>query len=57
MALVAQMAADTVGGDALPLLAYALRMLADWAGPGGRSPQNYERLGGVLAHPSRCSER
>jgi WD40 repeat protein len=48
-ALVAQMAADTVGGDALPLLAYALRMLADWAGPGGEiTARDYERLGGVV---------
>ncbi|MGK5682333.1 nSTAND1 domain-containing NTPase [Actinoplanes sp. URMC 104] len=47
--LIARIAADTAGGDALPLLAYTMRLLADRAGPGGEITQDgYDRLGGVV---------
>ena len=46
--LVGRIAADTRGGDALPLLAYTLQQLYERAGPERRITQaDYEAIGGV----------
>ena len=46
--LVAQLVADTAGGEALPLLAYTLEQLANGVSRGGRLLMSrYEQLGGV----------
>jgi WD40 repeat protein len=46
--LVTRLVADTGGGDALPLLAYALAQLTDGITRGGQlSTARYEQLGGV----------
>ena len=46
--LVAQLVEDTGSGDALPLLAYVLRLLTEHAQPGDRfGIEDYTRIGGV----------
>jgi WD40 repeat protein len=53
-----QMIAETSGGDALPLLAYTLRELANGAGPDGVvSSAAYEALGGVIGALRRRADR
>src|SRR5262249_33096266 len=48
--LVDRLVADTGGGEAVPLLAFALAPRADGVGRGGRlSADRYEQLGGVRA--------
>ena len=59
--LVERMVEDTAGGDALPLLAYTLRQLAERAGPEGRIDlTDYAAVGGVIGalqhHADRLSE-
>jgi WD40 repeat protein len=47
--LAGRLVNDTVGGDALPLLAFTLRQLADHAGPDGHiTIKDYEAVGGVV---------
>jgi WD40 repeat protein len=47
--LAGRMVEETVGGDALPLLAYTLRQLYDRAAPGRRiTTEAYEAIGGVV---------
>jgi WD40 repeat protein len=47
--LVGRLVEDTQGGDALPLLAFTLRELAEQAGPEGQITTNaYESIGGVV---------
>ena len=48
--LVAQLVADTDGGEALPLLAYTLEQLVEGVGRGGRLlVSRYEQLGACVA--------
>jgi hypothetical protein len=56
--LVEQMVDDTVGGDALPLLAYTLRSLAENAVPGRPiGVADYQGLGGVVGALQRQADR
>ncbi|HEX2301036.1 MAG TPA: TIR domain-containing protein, partial [Pseudonocardiaceae bacterium] len=56
--LVERMVEDTAGGDALPLLAYTLRELAERSGPDGRmSLAEYETVGGVVGALQRHADR
>ena len=53
-----RMAADAGGGDALPLLAYALQELYLAAGPGGvLSADAYQRIGGVTGVLTRQADK
>ncbi len=53
-----RMASDAGGGDALPLLAYALQKLCLAAGPGGVLTANaYQRLGGVTGVLTRQADK
>jgi energy-coupling factor transporter ATP-binding protein EcfA2 len=55
--LVERMVEDTAGGDALPLLAYTLRVLYEQTGPEGRiSAADYERVGGVVGTVQRRAD-
>jgi WD40 repeat protein len=56
--LVERMVEETVGGDALPLLAYTLRELYRRADPGGRiDTAAYEAVGGVVGALQRRADR
>jgi WD40 repeat protein len=56
--LVERMVEETVGGDALPLLAYTLRELYQRAGPEGRiDTGDYEAVGGVVGALQRRADR
>jgi hypothetical protein len=56
--LVERMVEDTVGGDALPLLAYTLQKLAEQARPDGRiSAADYQGVGGVDAALQHQADR
>ncbi|MGY1761802.1 TIR domain-containing protein [Geodermatophilus sp. SYSU D00779] len=56
--LVERMVEDTAGGDALPLLAYTLRELAERSGPDGRmSLAEYDAVGGVVGALQRHADR
>ncbi|SET07089.1 TIR domain-containing protein [Geodermatophilus poikilotrophus] len=56
--LVERMVEDTAGGDALPLLAYTLRELAERAGPDGRMDlAEYDAVGGVVGALQRHADR
>ncbi len=56
--VVNAMVDDTGGGDALPLLAYALQALYLRAGPGGTvTMPDYRQLGGVAGTLSRQADR
>jgi Novel STAND NTPase 1 len=53
-----RMAADTGGGDALPLLAYALQELCLTAGSGGvLTADTYQRIGGVSGVLTRQADK
>ncbi len=53
-----RMAADAGGGDALPLLAYALQELCLAAGPGGAlTADAYQRIGGVAGVLTRQADK
>jgi WD40 repeat protein len=53
-----RMAADAGGGDALPLLAYALQELCLAAGPGGvLTADAYQRIGGVTGVLTRQADK
>jgi hypothetical protein len=53
-----RMAADTGGGDALPLLAYALQELCLAAGPGrALTAEAYQRIGGVTGVLTRQADK
>jgi len=53
-----RMAADAGGGDALPLLAYALQELCLAAGPGGvLTADAYQRMGGVAGVLTRRADK
>jgi WD40 repeat protein len=53
-----QMASETGGGDALPLLAYALQELCLSAGPGGVVTLDaYQRIGGVTGVLTRQADK
>ena len=53
-----RMAADAGGGDALPLLAYALQELCLAAGPGGvLTADAYQRIGGVAGVLTRQADK
>jgi energy-coupling factor transporter ATP-binding protein EcfA2 len=55
--LVAQLVADTDSGDALPLLAFTLRQLADGLPPGGTlTLARYHDLGGVRGAMTRHAD-
>lgn len=55
--LVAQMVADTNGGEALPLLAFTLAQLAEGVTRGGQlSPRRYEQIGGVQGALTRQAD-
>ena len=55
--LVAQLVADTDGGEALPLLAYTLEQLVEGVGRGGRLlVSRYEQLGGVRGTLTRQAD-
>ena len=55
--LVAQLVADTAGGEALPLLAYTLEQLAEGVSRGGRLLMSrYEQLGGVQGTLTRQAD-
>jgi WD40 repeat protein len=56
--LIERMVDDTVGGDALPLLAYTLQQLADASEPGRPiSNADYDTLGGVVGALTRQADR
>jgi hypothetical protein len=56
--LVARMATETQGGDALPMLAYTLRELYDRVGPDMRIGANlYDGLGGVVGALQRQADQ
>ena len=55
--LVARLVADTDGGEALPLLAFALAQLAEGLGRGGQlSGARYDQLGGVQGALTRQAD-
>ncbi|HWM59994.1 MAG TPA: TIR domain-containing protein [Pseudonocardia sp.] len=55
--LVGRLVADTGGGEALPLLAYALTQLAEGVGRGGQlSMARYEDIGGVQGALTRQAD-
>ena len=56
--LVGRIVEDTRGGDALPLLAFTLRRLADQAGADGQiTAQMYDSLGGVVGALQATADR
>lgn len=56
--LVERMVEDTAGGDALPLLAYTLRQLAERAGPDGHiNLADYQDVGGVIGALQHQADR
>src|SRR5512144_812183 len=56
--LVERMVEDTAGGDALPLLAYTLRALAERAGPEGHvRAGDYAAVGGVIGALQHRADR
>lgn len=56
--LVQRMIEDTVGGDALPLLAYTLLQLYERKPPGGRiSNGDYDAVGGVIGALQKRADR
>ena len=56
--LAERMVEETTGGDALPLLAYALRELYQRAGPGSVvTAADYEAVGGVIGALQRRADR
>ncbi len=56
--LVQRMIEDTIGGDALPLLAYTLLQLYERKPPGGRiSDEDYDAVGGVIGALQKRADR